>query len=647
MSPDKKFQLLEKHLKILGQKIRLDILAKLDNFKEPVPYSVLQKEVLGKNENSTNFSFHLKALKKHNLILSTDSGYSLSRLGRQILHKILSIEQILTDQNKTIMIRTSKYSKEPFNNAKIEEYLIQEGKLDRSVSKEIAREVEDRLSKTKIKYLTAPLMREYINGILLENGLEEARHRLTRLGTPPYEVEKFFKSTHLNPESFLLKLGSESSEQYLLLNLLPKNLADLYLSGDLFLLNLNYWGLRPISIYLDSMSIINFIKKEENDYKHFVTNFFKIISSLKPYISEDIVLGHFASSFLYEFSSERNLRKILDFMYPVILDINNRGCKFNSYLTLQISPKSGTPSENDEHLITELIKTYITYLKEHSGKYDEFCINPLIMYDYSSNNLMKNDCNLISPEIYKKFVFYDGQKSQLLNSLWINLFSENKHNKVILDKILINLHKISLESSKNDNLFFEFLQERINQVFELFSYKKDLVFKKLNGLQEWNHLCSTIFNEKFVDLLDNSIKSVSFFGLNDAVTYHCGIELDRIETSEKFALKILKLMHKLIGEKNSSENEHFILTQTHQEEFHSQIFPQDKYSKVTQPSFSPNIIRDDSSLILTERIETFKNFQRYLEGGSIIHLKREMFEQEFTALYEILSNSNLNAFRIY
>ena len=150
-----------------------------------------------------------------------------------------------------------------------------------------------------------------------------------------------------------------------------------------------------------------------------------------------------------------------------------------------------------------------------------------------------------------------------------------------------------------------------------------------------------------MDLLDNSIKSVSFFGLNDAVTYHCGIELDRIETSEKFALKILKLMHKLIGEKNSSENEHFILTQTHQEEFHSQIFPQDKYSKVTQPSFSPNIIRDDSSLILTERIETFKNFQRYLEGGSIIHLKREMFEQEFTALYEILSNSNLNAFRIY
>ena len=647
MYSDKKYQLLEKHLKILGQKIRLDILAKLDNFREPIPYSALQKEVLGKNENSTNFSFHLKALKKHKLILSMDNGYSLSRLGKQILQKILSIEQILTDQNKTIMIRTSKYSKEPFDNAKIEEYLIQEGKLDKSLSKEIAREVEERLSKTKIKYLTAPLMREYINGILLENGLEETRHRLTRLGTPPYEVEKYFKNTLLNPELFLYKLGSESSEQYLLLNLLPKNLADLYLSGDIFLLNLNYWSLRPISIYLDSNSIIDFIKIEEGNHKRLATNFFKIISSLKPYISEDIVLGHFASSFLYEFNTGKNLAEVLDFAYPGILDINNRENNFKSYLTLQISPQSDTRSKDDETLVKDLIKTYITHLKEYWEKCNEPFISPLIMYDYSSNELINNNSQPIYPEIYKYFVFYNGKKSQLLNSLWINLFGHNRQNKVILDKILINLHKISLESSKNDNLFFDILKERIDQVFELFSYKKELVFKKLNVLNEWNNLCSTIFNNKFVALLENSIKSVSFFGLNEAVAYHCGIELDRIETSEKFALKILKFMRKLIEEKNSSENESFILTQTHQDNFHEQTFLYNNTNKVELSYFSPNIIRDESSLVLTERIEIFKKFERYLEGGSILHIQWEKFEQEFAQLYKLLSNANLNAFRIY
>jgi len=82
---------------------------------------MLQKEVLGANPNSVNFSFHLKALKNGNLISTSESGYTLSTLGKQILKNIVSMEQILSDQNKQIMIRTSKYSKEPFNANKIED----------------------------------------------------------------------------------------------------------------------------------------------------------------------------------------------------------------------------------------------------------------------------------------------------------------------------------------------------------------------------------------------------------------------------------------------------------------------------------------------------------------------------------------------
>jgi len=122
------------------------------------------------------------------LIDSSEDGYSISSLGIKILNKILSIEQIINEKRKVKMIRTSKYSKEIFNVNKIEEYLIKEGEIEPSLARESAQEVEERLSKTNITYLTAPLMREYINGILLENGLEDVRHKLTRLGTPPYEV---------------------------------------------------------------------------------------------------------------------------------------------------------------------------------------------------------------------------------------------------------------------------------------------------------------------------------------------------------------------------------------------------------------------------------------------------------------------------
>ena len=290
MDSDKNRNILEKQLKAVGKKVRVDILKKLSNSQVPLTYSVLQKEILGNNSNSANFSFHLKTLKKNDLIENLEEGYTLTLLGRQILKNILSIEQILNVQNKSIMIRTSKYSKEPFDLRKIEEYLINEGNMEQYQARQIAQEVEERLSKTNIEYLTAPLMREYINGILLENGLEKFRHNLTRLGTPPFEVKQYFTNTDLNPEAFIKILGTEISEQYLLLNLLPNKLADLYLSGDIYLLHLNYWSLRPLSLYINTSDLLEY----NNKIIDINSNLIKLILHLsnkmreiKPYFSED------------------------------------------------------------------------------------------------------------------------------------------------------------------------------------------------------------------------------------------------------------------------------------------------------------------------------------------------------------------------
>ncbi|MFW9820910.1 MAG: ArsR/SmtB family transcription factor, partial [Candidatus Thorarchaeota archaeon] len=180
MDTDKNHNILEKQLKTLGQKVRIDILKKLKNTQTPLSFSGIQKEVLGNELSSVNLSFHLNTLKKSKLIDSSEEGYTITILGAQIIDKILSIEEILDQQNQTRMIRTSKYSKEIFDTNKIEEYLVMEGEIEQYLARKIAREVEERLSKTNIEYLTAPLMREYINAILLENGLEEVRHKLTR-----------------------------------------------------------------------------------------------------------------------------------------------------------------------------------------------------------------------------------------------------------------------------------------------------------------------------------------------------------------------------------------------------------------------------------------------------------------------------------
>ena len=127
MNSDKNKNFLGKQLKTLGQKIRIDILKKLKHSQTPLSFSKLQREVLEDDLSSPNFSFHLNELKKCDLINSTEYGYSITKLGKGILENILSIEQILLDNSKTRMIRTSKYSKENFDSSKITDYLITEG----------------------------------------------------------------------------------------------------------------------------------------------------------------------------------------------------------------------------------------------------------------------------------------------------------------------------------------------------------------------------------------------------------------------------------------------------------------------------------------------------------------------------------------
>jgi len=377
MDSDKNTNILEKQLKTLGQKIRIDILKKLKDIQDPFSFSKLQKEVLEHNNSSVNFSFHLNALKKCELIDSSEEGYYITKLGKEILNNILSIERILVDRSKTRMIRTSKYSKELFDSSKIERYLVIEGELDEFLAKQITHKVEERLTKTNIEYLTAPLMREYINAILLENGLEEVRHKLTRLGTPPYEVFKLFNSedTQITPEKFIERLGSDVSEQFLLLNLLPKNLADLYLTGEVALLHLNHWSLRPLSVYLNTNSVLKYIYNKNanisvnlDDDKNVlmtISDLCNFFHKFKQFYSGDLVLGDFYNHFIANLDLSEEKSYIMDLLTSQILRFEE-SCRDN-YQHLSLGFNSKKPSHNII-LNQNSVKQFLSSLMKKSKK---------------------------------------------------------------------------------------------------------------------------------------------------------------------------------------------------------------------------------------------------------------------------------------
>lgn len=636
MDTDKNKNLLEKQLKAIGKKVRVDILKKLSNSQVPLTFSTLQKEILENTSNSTNFSFHLNTLKKNKLIENIEDGYVLTVLGRQILRNILSIEQILNAQNKSIMIRTSKYSKEPFDLRKIEEYLVKEGAMERYQSKQIAQEVEERLSKTKIEYLTAPLMREYINGVLLENGLEKVRHRLTRLGTPPSEVSQYFSNSNLNPELFIKSLGSEVSEQYLLLNLLPNDLADLYLSGEIYLLHLNYWSLRPLSLYINTPNLLEFMvnnhaidRHNSRSSSYLILELLNSLREIKPFYSEDLLLGNFDILLEYLNSTSEDYINNYQNLISKLSQFDSFYLDEHAHLTLNINEVSN----EFFHEISDILK------KE---RYLSF---PNFMIDYS--NSLDITGEILNSKLLSNLRFFNNKESKLMNSTlnYIHFpFNNNKKdNKILLDKILINLHTLALKSHQEDDVLLELVQNRVRDVFEFFSLKQKLIKKKLHSSKPWNQLITTYFNHDEKDWIQKSIKAISFFGLNNAIKHHCGIEIDRIDRSEKFALVLLDLIKDVISEKNSDENELFYLSQPHEGSY---LYQTKKNSSYENESFSMDLIRKESRLSLDQKLELFKKFENLLNGGCIFNYYINPNQKNLRENIEKIKNSKISAFSL-
>jgi hypothetical protein len=222
----------------------------------------------------------------------------------------------------------------------------------------------------------------------------------------------------------------------------------------------------------------------------------------------------------------------------------------------------------------------------------------------------------------------------------MNIKIKNQNQSVIiLDKIFINFHSIALQSNNNDDIFEELLIKSTTDVIELFKIKADLIQKRLNLHKYWNEFVSNIFRTTPSECIKNSLKSISFFGLNEAIGNHCGIELDRIETSEKFAINILEILCRIIEEKNIEHGENFIFSQPHCGKYLQDI------SETNYPNLSnygASLIRKDTNLSIEKQINLFSEIQKQIPGGSCFYLSKNT---EITGLIDILEkfkHSKLN-----
>ncbi|MDQ3971772.1 MAG: ATP cone domain-containing protein, partial [Thermoproteota archaeon] len=240
---------------------RIDILRIL-NSKGPLTYSEL-KSLAGfrSKKESGKFAYHLRKLLRQSLIglNKAERRYAITNLGKLVLNLARQIEEKSIIESGKMYVRTSNQNIEEFNPHKIIQCLVREANMSLEQSTKITEEVENKIYKTPTSYLTSSLIRNCVNNVLLEHGLEEQMNKLIRIGIPIYDLNK-----KLNNNTGLLNNGindividiSKSVFSDYLRNTFPKDVLDMHFNGEIHLDDLGNWGICPDTIFIDIENIL-------------------------------------------------------------------------------------------------------------------------------------------------------------------------------------------------------------------------------------------------------------------------------------------------------------------------------------------------------------------------------------------------------
>lgn len=245
---------------VMASPNRIDVLRIL-NSKGSLPYSEL-KALAGfrSKKESGKFAYHLRKLLRQALVAANknEKRYTITNLGKLVLNLAKQIEERSVVESGRLYVRTSQESIEEFNSDKITQSLVREGRLPMELAQKITEEVESRIYKYQTAHLTGPLIRELVNTVLLENGHEDYRNKMTRLGMPAYDVQDMLTNMDgmgSGSESLIFSAGQSIFSEYLLTNTLPKDAADMYLSGDIHISGLAAWSLVPDTVFADAADV--------------------------------------------------------------------------------------------------------------------------------------------------------------------------------------------------------------------------------------------------------------------------------------------------------------------------------------------------------------------------------------------------------
>jgi len=573
-----------KVLKAASSSLRMQLLTLLVD-KGPQSYTDLMKILkLNPSRDAGRFAYHLKYLLNADLIEPDvdNKEYRLTDLGKTIINFTEDIQQQFL-QRKKIFVRTSRLAMEEFDRNKIVEALVKEANVPVFQAQKIARETEKRLLEFKTKYLTAPLIREMVNAILVEKGLEEYRHKLTRLGLPVYDVNQLIDSTGARSQGAeaIHKAAADAvMEEYTLLNVLPRDVADAHLSGGLHLKHLGTWVLKPDQFMHDLRFFLQqglsrggmnlqepsyFPPKSLEAALIAASNILKIAAIEASGEQTLDFFNIFLAPFIQNLSEERIRESLRLFVSNLNQPLSN-GSSVGASLGLEflvpdflketeaIGPEGKTVGcygdfVEESRRLASLILEVMFEDDEHKPVFNPrliIKIRPEVLKDPECANLLFESHKLAAETGLPYFANLcpKEQKAASYTSTGFRLASDWKEDWELdtlqtgsVDSVIINLPRVMYEAGGRETSFFRLLDEQLEMALRALEIKYRTIKQRAR-----EHLLPFLTQKTDGDQyfrIENAARLVSFVGLNETIQAFFGKPLKQDGETLDFAKKIV------------------------------------------------------------------------------------------------------------
>ena len=613
---------------VMASPNRIDILRIL-NSKGPLTYSEL-KSLAGfkSKKESGKFAYHLRKLLRQSLVAlnKSERRYTITNLGKLVLSLARQIEERSIIESGKMYVRTSHESIEEFNSHKIIQSLVREGSLPLELAQKITEEVENRIYKYQTTYLTGSLIRELVNSVLLEHGHEEYRNKLARLGLPVYDVQEMISNldnVNNGAEGLLFNTGQTVFAEHLLTNILPKDVADSHLSGDLHITNPGTWSMIPDTIFVNVKELIedgiNLGGKyldvsripASKQLDEITSSLSIIISLLSKEASQEIVLDGLVQLFSKHSKSLPELEQKLTNAFATA-STTSKYNKTNTNVSIRLQLGS------DTKIISSIINAYKNYSK----------ITPIpkigLIIDQDKGKI--TDVSKSVSEIIShggKVMFAKGQISSC--GITNGPTKSTGPLSIILQSVSINLPRLAFESNKDETYFRARLVLLMKPALSSMTLRKkdisDLTRRGLNPILAKN---TQYMQRSSVSLVVNLV------GLKEAVFNILGFKDNK--EGRGILHKVIETAVDVAAKKGKELGDSVAICMTETEDsLRFATLDGEKYGKnsalnsMESDSYSEGVVINASEIVdytnKSEPISECNKFSKLLNGGLFVTLK--------------------------